>query len=202
MKPPAQFLGLLFATLSVTALAVDTPPQPATAPAPVAEKPAGPAVTPAAEVATPAKEAAPAADLPAAAPAKAEPAVSPPDAPLNFTPLAHPKPEDNKPADPNTLELPKMVVKQKPRPRLTPEVMVTKQGLGEQLAKQKYSALDQALNKFTIPLFGTSMATRALEDYEREKKAQMTADVLNLSKAVEQTDPAEAKALRDATTKP
>jgi hypothetical protein len=111
------------------------------------------------------------------------------------------KPED-KPADPDVLELPKMVVKQRPRPRLTPDVVVTRQGLGEQLANQKFSELDRILNKFTLPLFGSSMAERALDDYEREKKQQLNLDVLNLSKALETSDPSEAKALREAAAKP
>lgn len=95
-----------------------------------------------------------------------------------------------------------MVVKQRPRPRLTPDVVMTRQGLGEQLAKQKFSELDRVLNKFTLPLFGSSMAERALDDHEREKKQQLNLDVLNLSKALETSDPSEAKALREAVTKP
>jgi len=94
------------------------------------------------------------------------------------------------------------VVKQKPRPRLTPDVVMTRQGLGDQLAKQKFSELDRVLNKFTLPLFGTGMAERALEDYEREKKQQLNQDVLTISKALETSDPSEAKALREAAAKP
>ncbi len=116
-------------------------------------------------------------------------------------PLPEPKPAD-KPVDPDVLELPKMVVKQRPRPRLTPDVVMTRQGLGEQLVKQKFSALDRVLNQFTLPLFGSSMAERAMDDYEREKKQQLNLDVLNLSKALETSDPTEAKALREAAAKP
>jgi len=36
----------------------------------------------------------------------------------------------------------------------------------------------------------------------RQKNAQVTEDVNNISKAVERTDAAEAKALRDAMSKP
>ena len=172
MKPTVQLLGLLLAALSVTVLADDKP----AAPAP-------PAVTPPVE------------------PKKADDAVTPPAAQVPFTPLASAKAGD-KPADPDVLELPKMVVKQKPRPRLTPEIMVTKKAFGEDLAKQKFSGLDQALNKFTIPLFGSSLAARALEDYEREKRQQLASDTAVISKALETVDPAEAKSLKDAATKP
>ncbi len=168
MKPTAQLLGLLFAALSVTVLADDTP---------------APAATPPVE------------------PQKTEATAAPYLFQVPFTPLVDAKSAE-KPADPDVLELPKMVIKQKPRPRLTPEIMVTKKAFGEQLAKEKFSALDQALNKFTLPLFGTSLAERALEDHEREKKAQLAADALNISKALETIDPAEAKSLKEAATKP
>ena len=88
------------------------------------------------------------------------------------------------------------------RPRLTPEIMVTRKAFGEDLAKQKFSGLDQALNKFTLPLFGASIAERALEEHEREKKEQLAKDALNISKALESIDPAEAKSLKEAATRP
>ena len=185
----AQFLGLMLSAFSVTALAEDKPVPPAAATVP-------PAVTPLGEP----KKAETVAITPPATP----PALSPPNGPaaqVPFTPLANGK-VDDKPADPDVMELPKMVVKQKPRPRLTPEIMVTKKAFGEDLAKQKFSALDQALNKFTLPLFGTSLAERALEDYEREKKEQLNADVQNMAKALETVDPNEAKSLRAAAAKP
>jgi len=105
--------------------------------------------------------------------------------------------------DPDLLELPKMVVRQKPRPRLTEDVVYKdKKDFGAIFAKQHFTQLDQALNKFTLPLFGTSLEARAYDEYQRQKNAQMAEDVSALSKAVEQTDPAEAKALRQAMAKP
>jgi hypothetical protein len=178
MKPTAQFLVLLFASLAISAVAEDSPAPPA--------KTAVPEPTPA----------------PAAHPADQ---FLIPGLPKYSPPPAETKPGETQPANvpnPDVLELPKMVVKQKPRPRLTPEIMVTKKAYGEQLAKEKFSSLDQALNKFTLPLFGASIAERALEEHEREKKAQMASDVSNLVKALETADPAEAKALKDAAARP
>lgn len=172
MKPPVKILGLLFAALTVTALAEDTPAAPVPS-----------AVTPPVET------------------KKADPAVTPYVFQVPFTPLANAK-GDDKLVDPAVLELPKMVVKQKPRPRLTPEIMVTRKAFGEQLVKEKMTGLDQALNKFTIPLFGAGIAERALEDHEREKKEQLAKDTAVISKALESVDPTEAKSLKDAAAKP
>jgi hypothetical protein len=116
--------------------------------------------------------------------------------------LDQPKPLDAN-TDPDVLVLPKMTVKQKPRPRLSPEVVYDKQAFGDILAKQKFTQLDQVLNKFTLPLFGRSIAERALEEHEREKKKEMNDSVNNLAKVLEAGgDAAEAKALRDAAAKP
>ncbi len=135
---------------------------------------------------------------PAAPAAPAEPKPGDPVKPVTNEDIAKAANPDN--AD--LLVLPKMVVKQKPRPRLTPNVVLSKQDLGAAFAKQNYSQLDQALNKFTLPLFGTSLEARAYEDYQRQKNAQFKEDMNALSKAVEAADPAEAKALRDAMAKP
>src|SRR6478736_81132 len=106
-------------------------------------------------------------------------------------------------ADPDLLELPTMVVKQKARPRLTQDVVYKdKKDFGAIFAKQNYTQLDQALNKFTLPLFGTSLEARAYDDYQRMKNEQMNQDVNHLSDVVKQADPAEAKALKDAMAKP
>lgn len=106
------------------------------------------------------------------------------------------------PADPEVLVLPKMRVKQRPRPRLNTDIVYAPKDLGNVLAKQKFTQLEQAMNKFTLPLFGQSLAERALEDHRREKKQAITDDVLNISDAIKAADPAEAKALEKAVTMP
>lgn len=110
--------------------------------------------------------------------------------------------QPNTSEDPDLLVLPKMTVKQKPRPRLNADIVYAPRDLGSVLAKQKYTQLDQALNKFTLPLFGQSLAERAIEDHKREKKQALTEDVLNLSNAIKQTNPDEAKALEKAIVMP
>ncbi len=125
----------------------------------------------------------------------------------NYAPPPPPEPkkldQPNTPTDPDVLVLPKMTVKQKPRPRLNADIVyASNKDLGNVLAKQKYTPLDQALNKFTLPLFGQSLAERAIEDHKREKKQALTDDVLNLSNALKDADPAEAKSLEKAITMP
>lgn len=143
----------------------------------------------------PAPDSTPAARSPNILPGMPTYAPPPPPAPKKLD-------QPNTAADPDVLELPKMTVKQKPRPRLNADIVYAPKDLGNLLAKQKFTQLDQALNKFTLPLFGRSLAERALEEHEREKKQELTLDVLNLSKAIEQTDPEEAKSLQKAITLP
>ena len=107
--------------------------------------------------------------------------------------------------NPDVLELEKMTItNQRPRPRLTPQVMITRQGFNEQLAKERLTSLDRnVLNKFALPswLGGQSAADRAREEYDREQNATMRSDVNSLAKAVEVDNPEQAKALREAVNK-
>jgi hypothetical protein len=102
--------------------------------------------------------------------------------------------------NPDALELPKITVRPKERPRLTPAVVITNKGLEE-----KTSPLDgKLLNKFTLPgwMGGQTAAERAREEQRLAEKDELTQDVNTIAKAVETTDPAQAKALRDAVGKP
>ncbi|HQY04811.1 MAG TPA: hypothetical protein PLQ52_01985 [Lacunisphaera sp.] len=114
---------------------------------------------------------------------------------------------ENPPADPEVLELPKMTVKQqpKPRPRLGDHTILGPKAFNEELARKNLSALDRGvLNKFTLPawLGGVSAAERAREQFNIDQKRQFMDDVLTIAKAAEQTDPANAQALRAAAAKP
>ena len=162
-----------------------------------AEEPAKPATTPA-PTPTPAPATAPNPDKPSPQVMQKLSSVLPRYAPP-------PPPVAAKPVDPDMIELPKMTVTQKKRPRLTltEEVMMTPQGFNEKLAKENLGAFDRDfLNKFTLPLFGTSAESRAREEYDRKKRDDLAAEVLNLAKAAEVVDPAQAKAMRDAVSKP
>lgn len=106
-------------------------------------------------------------------------------------------------ADAEVLELPKITVKQRPRPRLGQIEIMGPKALSEDLARKNLSKFDTSfLNRFTLPFIGQSAAERAREDYNIAQKQQFLSDVLTIAKAAEATDPANAKALRDAATKP
>ncbi len=109
--------------------------------------------------------------------------------------------------DPEVLELPKITVRQQPKPRLRlgEGTILGPKAFNEELAKKNLSTLDRGvLNKFTLAswLGGVSAADRAREDYNIAQKQQFLEDVSTIAKAAEQTDPAAAKALREAAGKP
>jgi hypothetical protein len=199
MKTAGLLLPLILATTLLAA-------EPSTTPVP-AEPAAAPAPTP-----VPATQAvplpAPSANETVAKPAAADPAakLSPEVSQMltanlpKYAPPAPAKPAVE--ASPDAIELPKMIVKQKRRPRLGDEVMMTNKAFNEKLAKEKTSSFDRDfLNKYGF-LGGSSAAERAREEYDLAQRDQMIQDVSVLAKAVEQEDPAAAKALRDAANKP
>jgi hypothetical protein len=110
---------------------------------------------------------------------------------------------ENTPADPEVLELPKMTVKQqpRPRPRLGDQKILGPQAFNAELAKKMTTGLDRGINGSSL-LGNYSAAERAREDYNIAQKRQFLDDVLTISKAAEVTDPANAKALREAAGKP
>lgn len=192
MKPSTIALALL-ATVSTAAQTAPTP-----VPAPVA--PASPL---SAEVA---KELS--ASLPQSTPARPTAAAIADirRQSIDRAPASQLGPE-NTPADAEVLELPKMTVKQqpKPRPRLGDHTILGPKAFNDELARKNLSALDRSvLNRFTLPawLGGVSAADRAREEFNITQKRQFMDDVLTIAKAAEQTDPANAQALRAAAAKP
>lgn len=108
-------------------------------------------------------------------------------------------------SDPNTLQLNKVTVTPRKRPRLNDDVMMTTKAYNEKLAHEKLSSFDRNfLNKYSLPSWfgGVSAAERAREEHDREVRVQTTTDTLNLAKVVEISDPEQAKVLRDAINRP
>jgi hypothetical protein len=191
MKTTMPRLGFILAALGIAAFAADDP-----VPAKISDD--NPAATkPSAEVSKQLNAVMPKYD-PNAPAAPAEPKPGDPVKVMTKEDIAHAANPDNAP---DVLVLPTMKVKQKPRPRLNPDLVANDKGASEIFLK-KSTQLDQALNKFTLPLFGTSVVERAYEENARAKKKELNADVSAVARALDQSDPAEAKALRDAAAKP
>lgn len=192
MKPQEPILGLLLAILTVAVHAEDTSGS-ATAPATAS-------LTLSSEVAqqlaAPQSKASP-------SPAEAKPADLSSEATRDKQGSVTPTQAKEEAPNPDVLELPKMTVKQRPRPRLGEINILGPKAFNEELAKKNLSALDHSfLNKFTLPLFGISAAERAREEYNIAQKQQFLSDVMTIARAAELTDPANAKALREAAAKP
>jgi hypothetical protein len=136
--------------------------------------------------------------IPDAPASTAQPQVS--NALPKYDPTAPKESGTNNAPSPDAIELPKMKVSPKPRPRLTPDIVVTNKGLDD-----KVNPLDgKLLNKFTLPgwMGGVSAAERAREEQQRQRKEELKQDVDTMARALETVDPAQAKALRDAAGKP
>jgi len=195
-----KFAGLLTLIISASAwLQADE--------APLTQAPAAPAFQP--MVAPPAPATVP---KPSDRPADAQPAKISPELAQQLSSVLPkyapppPEPEKPKPLDADVLELPKMTIhKPRPRLRLTDDVVMTTKAFNEKLAHESMSALDRnVLNKFSLPswLGGQSAEDRARDEYERRKRDELAQQVSDLAKVVEVVDPAQAKALRDAASKP
>lgn len=186
MKPFALTLAL-FATVSVQAQS----PAPAAAPQPALSSEVQKALVE---------------SLPKRTPVSADKLADIRQQSIDRAPASQLNPE-NTPADPEVVELPKMTVKQQPRPRPrlnageTRNAILGPKAFNEELAKKKTTGFDRALNKFSL-LGGQSAAERAREEYNYQQKRQFLDDVLTISKAAELTDPENAKALREAAGKP
>jgi len=118
-----------------------------------------------------------------------------------FVPPPAVKPEPPKP-NPDVIELPKMTITQKKRPRLNEEVMMTNKAFNEKLAKEKTGAFDHSFLNKSAFLGPYSAAARAREEYDYQKGVELRQEVLQMAKVSEVTDPAQAKVLRDAINKP
>jgi hypothetical protein len=186
-------LGFILAALAATAFAADEVPVPKVSEDnPAAQKPS-------VEVSKQLNAALPKYD-PNPAPLPVAPAEPKPGDPIKVMTREDIARAANPDNAPDVLVLPTMKVKQKPRPRLTPDLVATPKAAGDNMLK-KSTQLDQALNKYTLPLFGTSAEERAKDENERAKRQQLNSDVSAVAKALDAVDPAEAKALRKDAAK-
>jgi hypothetical protein len=96
---------------------------------------------------------------------------------------AKPAPAADKPADSDVVVLPKVVVQEKPLPRLTPDELLTPKGRTEKLLAERSSPLDRALNRFRIPIITLSPEQRVNWEYNLNRDWSRRYELLALEQA-------------------
>lgn len=138
----------------------------------------------------------------AAALAAAAPKYTPPP------PKPEPKPEEelpdmrdiDKPKN-AIIRLPKVVV-QEPRPAVFTERSIhTEKGLTDIAMRRYISDVDRALNRFTLPLFGTSKEARAMAMYAEDERLRNMSELEATATAISQGDAAAGTYIRRETEK-
>lgn len=138
----------------------------------------------------------------AAALAAASPKYTPPP------PKAEPKPEEelvdmreiDKPKN-RIVRLPEYVVREPKPPVFTERSIHTEKGLTDIAMRRYISDVDRALNRFTLPLFGSSKEARALAMYAEEERLRNMADLNATAAAVSEADAAGGTYIRRETEK-
>jgi hypothetical protein len=97
-------------------------------------------------------------------------------------------PESDDPKN-KIIRLDPVLVRDIRNPILNPLLVYTKDGLAE-YAFRRYitSEVDRALNRFTLPLFGSSMRERAMMMYRDEERLRNMSDVSDMARIVSITD--------------
>lgn len=128
---------------------------------------------------------------------------------LRTTLPAHYQPQPERPdrpggpaPDPEVIELPEVVVRERREVRTAPDDWLSRQERAATLRRRYLASLngpDTVLNSWAVPLLTPSIAARAAarEDELRRHRAQD--DLEHLARAVEAVDPAAAAALRRET---
>jgi hypothetical protein len=94
------------------------------------------------------------------------------------------------------VRLPKYVV-QEPKPLvLTERAVNTQKGLTDIAVRRYISEVDRALNRFTLPLFGTSAEARALEMYAEDERLKNMTDLRDNAIDAAKTDPGQGQYIR------
>lgn len=94
------------------------------------------------------------------------------------------------------IRLPDYVVKEPTPPVFTERAIMTDKGLADIAVRRYMSEADRALNRFTLPLFGTSMESRALAMYAEEERLQNMAAIEDAAQTVSVSDAASGAYIR------
>ncbi len=94
------------------------------------------------------------------------------------------------------IRLPKYIVVEPKSPVLTERAVNTSKGLTDIAVRRYISETDRALNRFTLPLFGTSTEARALAMYAEDERLKNLSDLNDAAKTVSKSDPAAGEYVR------
>jgi hypothetical protein len=193
----ARFLQfkLMSATLAAAALAFSAKAQPSPA-ASATEKPVSPRATSAAAAQKSEDAPAPsrpraisgsvaaqlAASMPKYTPPPAQPEPKTEEEPIDLREIDRPKN--------SIIRLPKYIVQEAKPPVFTERVIHTQKGLADLAVRRYLSEADRALNRFTIPLFGSSSEARALAMYAEDERLQNMNDLADDAELVSASDKA------------
>lgn len=98
------------------------------------------------------------------------------------------------------IRLPKMVVEGERPPVFSEREVHTDKGLAELAMRRYLTEVDRGLNKFTIPLFGTSNEARALAQFREDERLRNMAATDRQISMIQSTDPEEARRLKEIAT--
>lgn len=93
------------------------------------------------------------------------------------------------PSKATIIRLPEVIVNERRNGIPNETVVLNKKGL-EEMAYKRYitSEIDRALNRFTLPLFGTSARERAVQMYREDERLRNMADLADMARIVSLTD--------------
>ncbi|MBI3884289.1 MAG: hypothetical protein HY302_00945 [Opitutae bacterium] len=130
----------------------------------------------------------------------ASPKFTPPPAPAPGPPAPAPaagEPETS--PDPDVVTLPKFFVEDSKLARLDPDRLLSKTALAAKQRREYLASLgplEWALNCFSLPFLTRSVATRAREKYESERRAAEVSRLSDLLEVAGRVDPKAAAELR------
>lgn len=112
-------------------------------------------------------------------------------------PKPEPKPENeqvdmrdiDKPKN-QIIRLPKYIVQEQKPVVFSERAITTDKGLADIAVRRYISDVDRALNRFTLPLFGTSAEARALAMYAEDERLKNMSDLRDAAVDAARTDPA------------
>jgi hypothetical protein len=121
-------------------------------------------------------------------------------------PAPEPKPEEEQPdlrdidkPKNGIVRLPKYIVQEAKPPVLDERAVHTEKGLTDIAVRRYISEVDRAMNRFHLPIVGSSYEKRALERYAEDERLKNMSDMADAGRTAAKSDPAQGSyILREA----